>query len=184
MPMSGPHWIDETLEALVAEHLPALRGYLASLGAHGDLVDDLAQDVFLEALRDSSRYDQTRPFRSWLFGIARNLVRQELRKHRLAARVRCGPVAEYLLQRRAEETGDEGDRQLERAAALEALRHCLGALADRSRRLIALRFGERHTSGRIAEILTMKASAVRTALMRARATLRRCIQARLGQPAG
>ena len=159
---------------LVREHLPSLRGYLASLGAHVDLIDDLAQDVFLEALSNFSRYDESRPFRSWLFGIARNLVHQEFRKSKLDSRIRRGPVAQFLLERRADVLAEEGPQ--DSSGMLDALRACLQKLGERSRHLISLRFVDRHKSEQIGTILNMKASAVRVALMRARTALRLCVE--------
>ncbi|HOX06139.1 MAG TPA: sigma-70 family RNA polymerase sigma factor [Planctomycetota bacterium] len=167
------------LAQVVDAHLPALRGYIASLGIHPDLVDDVAHDVFLELLRHPDRYDASRPLRAWLFGIARNLALQELRRGRTESRLRSGLVAEALLARTGEAPDGE-ESPLATTEGLQALRECLAGLSERIRRLVNLRFGQHLAPEQIARELDMGGSAVRTALMRARWALRECVESRLG----
>ena len=164
-------------EDLVRENLAPLRGYIASLGAHGDLIDDLAQDVFVEAARHWKKYDPARPFRSWLFGIARNLVHQEFRKSSMRARLRKGLTTETLIHAELAET--EKEAQLASSGAVEMLRQCVETLTDRMRRILELRFRLKKSTDSIAQILKMKGSAVRMALMRVRQALHECITTRL-----
>jgi RNA polymerase sigma-70 factor (ECF subfamily) len=166
------------IEGLVREHLPALRGYLASLGAHSDLTDDLAQDVFLAVLRHPDRYDATRPMRGWLFGIARNLLHQEFRRDRVDARVRQGLAMRELARDNTPPTDSE--EILSSDQALVALKLCLEALGQRARRLVDLHYGERVPTHEIAAAVGMGGSAVRMGLLRARETLRGCVGQRIG----
>ena len=66
--------------ALVEEHQASLRAFVRTLGVDTDWVDDLAQDAFVVAYRELETFDEDRDFGKWLRGIARNLVRNELRK--------------------------------------------------------------------------------------------------------
>ena len=70
----------ERFTALVEEHQASLRAFVRSLGVRMDWVDDLAQDAFVVAHGELDNFDQERDFGKWLRGIARNLVRNELRK--------------------------------------------------------------------------------------------------------
>jgi RNA polymerase sigma-70 factor (ECF subfamily) len=167
-------WID----GLVREHLPALRGYLASLGAHADLIDDLAQDVFLAVLRHPDRYDATRPIRGWIFGIARNLLRQEFRRDRVDARVRQGLAMRALASDDTPPTGDEESLSSDRA--LGALKQCMETLGQRARQLVDLHYRERVPTHEIAAAVGMGDSAVRMGLLRAREALRGCVGQRIG----
>lgn len=163
------------LDTLVREHLPALRGYLASFGAHVDLIDDIAQDVFLEVLRHRDRYDGARPFRSWLFGIARNLINQEFRRSANHARLRRGLATRVLHEHRDEEP----DEPLIRFEAAGHVRRCLQALSERARELIVLRFREDLSGEEIARRTGLRSGTVRMGLLRARAALHRCLAQRL-----
>ncbi|GAB4280418.1 MAG: RNA polymerase sigma factor [Candidatus Rifleibacteriota bacterium] len=57
---------------LVEETYRSLSFFLRYLGLPESEVDDLAQDVYLKAYKAIERYDSTRPFKSWLFSIAKN----------------------------------------------------------------------------------------------------------------
>lgn len=60
----------ERFARLYEEEFDAVWRFLHRLGARGSAVDDLAHDVFLQALRRLSTYDASRPARPWLLGIA------------------------------------------------------------------------------------------------------------------
>lgn len=69
----------EAVEALFDAHAEALRGYLAGRAGAGT-ADDLVSETFLVAFRRWSGFDPTRgTARSWLFGIATNLLRHHWR---------------------------------------------------------------------------------------------------------
>ena len=60
---------------LVHKHQQGLRAFLRRLSANHADADDLAQETFVFAWEHIARFDASRPFRPWLFGIA-------WRKHR------------------------------------------------------------------------------------------------------
>jgi RNA polymerase sigma-70 factor (ECF subfamily) len=53
---------------------------LARLGVPRPDVEDLAHEVFLVLYKTWEKYDSTRPFRAYLFGIAFRVARNHLRK--------------------------------------------------------------------------------------------------------
>ena len=169
---------DTDLDALVREHLTPLRAFIASLAVHSDLVDDVAQDVFLEAFRHMDRYDSSRPFRAWLFGIAKNVVYQEFRKHsqnrRLREELTSEAIAQLNLSKNEVLEGFWGDHNY-----IHALQQCILSLPDALRELVALKFESGYKSHEIAEIVGKSAAAVRMSTMRARTALRDCIEKRL-----
>lgn len=69
--------------ALVAGFGPAVNGYLRRSGFPAQTADDLFQETFLRVHRSARQFDGTRPFRAWLFAIAGNLVRSQLRRQRV-----------------------------------------------------------------------------------------------------
>jgi RNA polymerase sigma-70 factor (ECF subfamily) len=75
---------------LVHMHQQGLRAFLRRVGAHD--ADDIAQETFVFAWEHIARFDSTRPFRPWLFGIAwrkfregkRSFLRRLMRQGRAA----------------------------------------------------------------------------------------------------
>jgi RNA polymerase sigma factor (sigma-70 family) len=75
---------------LVHMHQQGLRAFLRRVGAHD--ADDIAQEAFVFAWEHIARFDSTRPFRPWLFGIAwrkfregkRSFLRRLMRQGRAA----------------------------------------------------------------------------------------------------
>jgi RNA polymerase sigma-70 factor (ECF subfamily) len=55
---------------------------LRRLGVPPVDVEDLSQEVFLRAFSHAERYDDTRPARPWLFGIAYRVVSESKRRRR------------------------------------------------------------------------------------------------------
>lgn len=54
-------------------------GRLAGSGVDEDVVDDLAQDTFVQAFESAGRFRRGSLVRTWLLGIASNLARQHVR---------------------------------------------------------------------------------------------------------
>ena len=68
---------------LVRLHQSPLRLFLRRLTAGNDaLADDLAQETFLRAYRKADSFRNQSKFRTWLFSIAVNVFKSEVRKKR------------------------------------------------------------------------------------------------------
>lgn len=68
-------------ESLLALHLEPLHAFVHyRLGQDKTRVEDVVQETFLVALRDSARFDGRSSLHAWLCGIARNTIRAERRK--------------------------------------------------------------------------------------------------------
>lgn len=62
--------------ALFTRHVDGVHRFIARMtAADADAVDDLVQSTFLEAFRGAARFRGGAQVRTWLFGIATNLVR-------------------------------------------------------------------------------------------------------------
>jgi RNA polymerase sigma-70 factor (ECF subfamily) len=111
------------LAVLVDRYQAPLRRFIARLrGTDGD-ADDLTQETFVEIARAAASYRGTSPVRTWIFGIAANLVRNDLR----AMTRRRGRETTWAALPSAPPRPDEvfeGRERLRRlAAALAALPH-------------------------------------------------------------
>jgi RNA polymerase sigma factor (sigma-70 family) len=128
------------------------------LGAGPD-AEDATHDTFERAWRYRSRYDRSKgePV-AWLLGIARNCV---------------DDVAQGRHSHAELDVETPGAEQLEPDAIRRLdLRTALLELDERSRELLALRYGADLTARQIAELLGQKTNAVEVALHRALARLR------------
>ena len=162
---------DKRFEAILRETEPRIRAYIAGMGVSPDMVDDIAQDVFIEFYRGLGRVpERTEPVR-WLKGMARNLCLNHFREQKRASGRQRAALAE-LLERIPSRL--ESSTQTGRAA--DALVECLGRLEEKPRRLVSLCYEHDETSAAIGRTMSMTAEAVRIALYRTRAALKKCVE--------
>ncbi len=137
---------------------------------------EIMQQVFVEAYLHLDQYQLGRDFESWIKTIARNQVRQELRRLSRESN-RLDVYRESLLQRLQ---NDEMAQQHEEAY-LDALARCREKLPRRSAEALHLRYGEGQSFGDIASRLKTTKTAVEKLLSRIRLTLRECIESHLAE---
>lgn len=127
-----------------------------------DVAADLTAQTFLNAMKGLSGYDATRTssFRSWLFAIARNVLRDSWRRYQPT------PLPADLLDHHPgpEELALQSNR-------LESIRRALGSLPERQREIVELRLSGLSLR-EIGEIQGTGEGAVKAAQGRAFKTLR------------
>jgi RNA polymerase sigma-70 factor (ECF subfamily) len=169
----------EVFTDLVREHHAGLRGFVRSLGVNPLWVDDVAQEAFIVAYNRLDEFDWERDFGAWVRGIARNLVINERRKDARRKRILSDNLTDVLLSTTSvaeDEEREIGDTGL---AKLNALRECIASLPEKSLAMIRSRYESENSAQDIAEEFEMKPPAVRKALERVRASLRKCMEEKL-----
>jgi RNA polymerase sigma-70 factor (ECF subfamily) len=163
------------LAALWEQARPAVFAYLTATVYDFHRAEDLLQEVAVAIAARFHTYDRERSFLAWAIGIARN---RTLLYFREQARDRQH-FSEATLQSlsNAAEQMSHNDGSCRR----DALRHCLGKVAGRRRRVIDLRYSGDQSIADIASQLGMTANAVKIMLHRVRATLEQCVERRLAQ---
>jgi RNA polymerase sigma factor (sigma-70 family) len=141
------------------ELIRRIYSYVAYRVGDGPDAEDITSDVFERALRYRKSYDPSRgePL-AWLIGIARRCIDDAFMK----------PHAEAGEQPDASSPEDLEADALQRLAVAEAVR----GLDERSRELVALRYGADLSARQIGEILGLKTNAVEVALHRTLGRLR------------
>ena len=144
---------------------PALHRYLRRrVGAAA--ADDLASETFAVAYVRWESFDESRPLRPWLYGIASNLAQHQWRSERrkLLAYARTGvdPVTADLEEAHAR--ADAGAQRRQLAAALAALR-------DEDRDILLLHAWADLTDAEIAAALSLPVGTVKSRLHRTRTQL-------------
>jgi RNA polymerase sigma-70 factor (ECF subfamily) len=123
--------------------------------------EDVLQEVACRAWSSFASWDERQgPFRAWLFGIARNVLREGLR--RLAAEPAARGDA-LLTTRRLAALPDTATAVTTAVARDEGLRLFLGrvdALPDEERRLVMFRGLEGLSHGEVASLLSITPGAV------------------------
>jgi RNA polymerase sigma-70 factor, ECF subfamily len=152
---------DDELERLFRlYHAPLVRYLTRRLGDR-DWADEVAQEVFLRALRQDSLTSE----RSWLFAVATNLVRDEARR---TARQRHH--LKVLAEQERETVVEMPPTTAERAHEQALARQALESLAEKDRLALLMR-EEGLNYEEIASALELSVGSVGTTLSRARRRL-------------
>jgi RNA polymerase sigma-70 factor (ECF subfamily) len=148
-----------------------------ALGSRDD-ARDIVQETFVRVHAAAPRYAATGRFGAWLFRIAGNLVRQELRRRRIRGWVRGRPALDdaTLLASLPAPAHFAPDGPLQLAETRAQLARALARLPDRQRIALLLRHFEQFSVRDIAEALSVSEHAAESLLARGTTTLRRLLR--------
>lgn len=149
-----------------------VRHYVAMQCYYEDFVDDITQEVFVQAYLSLHNYDSARPFEKWLKGIIRNVTNTYLRKHITESKIRQDAVSDMIREKLSAEDQYSDYREDER---ITALKECLKSVPRKLKEIINMRYTMEMTAVEIASRLKKSADAVRMSLMRVREALENCI---------
>lgn len=150
---------------------PLLSFFYRSLGSHAD-AEDLALEVFVRLHRSAANYRPTARFSTYLFHIAQNLLRNELRRRR---RKSADVVPLELFEELSEENAP--DRRL--AELEETFRQALTRLPEKHRTALLLILQQQLDYPAAAAALQMTENALRVLVHRARQLLKIEMEANL-----
>jgi RNA polymerase sigma factor (sigma-70 family) len=162
----------EDFEAVFRAHFALVHRFIARRVGKA-LAEDLAAEVFATAYRRRAAYRAERgSLRSWLYGIANNIVREHWRRElqllELDARVwreSAGPLA-------AAQFSDAADERVIAAALAPRIAGALAALNREQREVLLLHAWADLSHEEIAAALGIAPGTARSRLWRARAALR------------
>ncbi len=146
--------------------------------------EDAAQEAFLRAYLNLTRYDPARSFKTWLLSIASNYCIDRLRRRRLQwMSLDDEPVADRLALHSDDPEPEIATLNKEQSVAIQAL---LNELSPDYRAVVVLRYWYDYSYAEIADIMDTTESAVKSRLFRARQALADKLgsdsAARLGDP--
>jgi RNA polymerase sigma-70 factor, ECF subfamily len=138
---------------LIERHIAALGRFLYSAGADREDVDDLVQETLFRAFRRVATWRAEASFRSWLFTIGNNLLRDHIRAQK----------GQRLLSLDDRDIPDRGDPHADLAAmeAEERIRQGIAALPRLQREVFLLRAQQGSEYAEIALALGTTAGAAR-----------------------
>ncbi|MGC3960337.1 MAG: sigma-70 family RNA polymerase sigma factor [Verrucomicrobiota bacterium] len=164
---------DAALNDLMERHAAAVFRFLCRMLNHEDDANDLAQETFVRVFQARTSFDVNRKFSTWLFTIAANLARNQIRwrtRHpnvSLEAEVAEQSLADKLAA--TSPTPKEETLAIERAAAV---RSAVNELPEDMRAAIVLCEWEERSMAEAAAILEASPKAIESRLYRARQLLR------------
>jgi RNA polymerase sigma-70 factor (ECF subfamily) len=140
--------------------------YLSRIVNDVERARDLAQETFFKIFRHRTAYRTSARFATWLFHIARNVARDELRARR--RRIAVNPGCESADWEEASET----DEVEERVEMREVVVRALEQLSARDRALILLRDVDGLSYEEVARKVHLPVGTVKSGLNRARRRFR------------
>lgn len=149
---------------------PLLSFFYRSLGSHAD-AEDLALEVFVRLHRSAADYRPTAKFSTFLFHVAQNLLRNELRRRR---RKPADAVPPELFEELPRE--NEPDRRL--AELEEVFQQALTRLPEKHRTALLLILQQQLDYPAAAAAMRLTENALRVLVHRARQLLKTEMEAR------
>ena len=128
---------------LVTRYQPRLVNFVTRMIQDRERAEDLVQEAFLRVYRHLNRFDPSRKFSTWVYTIASNLARNELRNRKRS------PLVLYQTLESASDTGapiefEDPDNRPDELYHQRHLRELVDAAVDRLGELRALRGGAQH----------------------------------------
>jgi RNA polymerase sigma factor (sigma-70 family) len=159
---------DDAFSRFYREHLDAVVAFFKRRVGDRELAFDLTAETFAAVVVSAGAYSGDAPPVAWLFGIARNKLRESLRRERVAdaARRRLGMepiVLDDAALERVEERAGSGDG---------ALAGALAELPEATRTALLARLVEEQEYGEIATRLNCSEQVVRQRVHRGLKALR------------
>jgi RNA polymerase sigma factor (sigma-70 family) len=161
---------EAAFDELFARYRSGIALYLVGMLRDHARAEDLAQEVFIVALRQLRRDSRPLQFRPWLFEIAKNAGIDELRRRRRRQEIPLDaqapdPQLEQQLLEAAPETAVENKQRIAQ------LKHAFDGLSEQHHRVLVMRELAGLSYGEIARRTGMPRSVVDSTLFRARRRL-------------
>ena len=157
---------------LVERYQSRIKNLIYSIFHEPDVIDDLAQEVFIKAYEALPHFRFQSSFYTWLYRIAVNRSRDELRKRK----VRRLFSLQALLESSDHELGSKLAVEPRDTEVQELIASALKTLPERFRTVIILKDIDGLSYEEIAEVLQCEMGTVKSRLFRARATLRNVLK--------
>ncbi|MGZ3629186.1 MAG: RNA polymerase sigma factor [Ktedonobacteraceae bacterium] len=169
------HGDEQAFESLYKRYRPALFKFIFNILRDYDLSCDILQQVFLQLYISLPTLKTNKPFKSWLFQVARNRCLDELRRKRV---VRFSELDTYNEDDEVEMLTFVQDpcplpeEIVERHDVRERLMSAIKSLPPRFRSVVFLRYSKQLTFPEIGKTLGMPEATAKTYFSRAKPLLR------------
>jgi RNA polymerase sigma-70 factor (ECF subfamily) len=173
---------DEAFTRIVETYQTPVYNLCYRMLGEAEAAEDAAQETFLRVFQHLHRYDQKRPFATWLLSIAAHYCIDRLRRRRLAI---------FSMDEADESEGGfelpdpaspDPEAESMKKEARDHLHGLLRSLEPTDRAAIVMRYWNDFSEAEIAEALNLSVSAVKSRLHRARRAIAGLWQAESSTP--
>lgn len=158
----------EALGTFVQRQQGFVFGYLRSRMVDPTDADDLCQEVFLRCLAGKVRFRGDVPVRPWLLGVARNVLREHIRRNKRRKEVEW---TELCLELDSLTEDDSSDYRVVHGW----LHACIDTLGSSAHEALKMHYFARLKMAQIAEKMRRSEGAVKLLVFRARQALKECV---------
>lgn len=166
---------DPALNDLMERHAPAVFRFLCRMLNNEDDANDLAQETFVRVFQSREKFDPGKKFSTWLFTIAANLARNQIRwrtRHPNVSLDAESDATDQSLSEKLPATTSNPNEQLLSGERATAVRAAVNALPEDLREAIVFCEWEEYSLKEAAVILEATPKAIESRLYRARQILR------------
>lgn len=179
--------VEEHSRRLFLRYHARLSSFLRRRGFSSSQADDLLQEIFLQVFRQIASFREESTFEGWLFAIAANIVRNELRRRDATKR----SAAEVPLDSGHSEEDSGGldlpaecvtpERSAFESQRWTALRQAIENLPPQMRRCLELRVHRELEYREIASLMKLNVNTVKAHLFQARQRLKDALGQEYGE---
>jgi RNA polymerase sigma-70 factor (ECF subfamily) len=162
---------DEAFTRLVEEHQTHVYNLCYRMLGEPEAAEDAAQESFLRAYQNLHRFDQSRPFTTWLLSIAAHYCIDRLRRRKLSIFSLDEENDEGTTYEIADPTSPDPEAESVKREDHDHLQILLKDLDETDRAAIIMRYWHDYSEIEIAESLNLTVSAVKSRLHRSRRAL-------------
>jgi len=166
-------WDAETWRLFLKDQIPRLYGFFLKRWPNSALAEEFTQRTIFDAVRGRHSFNLNKgSAQEWLFGIARNVIRLEVRKRN------SGPHIQGNLGQCLDNIDDQPlpDEVIEQAETVFHVRKALNSLATNEREVLVAKYMNDHSARQISRAMQITEKAVHSLLYRARLSLRKALE--------
>ncbi len=168
---------DEAFRLIFDRYGRPIISFIYDMVGRRELAEELTQETFVRAYKNLKALRDDTKLSTWLFGIAKNVARESLRRRRRESD-KVGIDDDHVIE--LSDGKLPPDRQLLDKELNGVIRDALGALDEDKRLVFTLKIFQQRSYEEIAEITGSSIPKLKTDLHRARAEMRRRIRPYLG----
>lgn len=169
--LQAQHGNDEAFTKLVEEHQTHVYNLCYRMLGDAGSAEDAAQETFLRAYQNLHRYDQSRPFITWLLSIGAHYCIDQLRRRKLSVFSMDEEHEDGTVFEIADPASPDPEAESVKREERDHLHLLLRDLDETDRAAVIMRYWYDFSEIEIAESLRLTVSAVKSRLHRSRRAL-------------